>query len=162
VLPQAVAGHALEGDDAAGQGPAIGAGSTRAVLSDGTVVEWVREGAKPLVVKRLEDFQFRVLDEQGKPAQDIVPYMGMAGHAAFVKADGSTFAHIHPSGTVPMAALQLVTGRGAPHDGHGAMRLPPEIVFPYGFPQDGLYRIIVQFRRGERVETAMFDAQVNP
>ena len=162
VLPQPITGHALEGDDAAGQGPAIGGGSNRAVLPDGTVVEWLRDGARPLVAKRLEDFRFLVVDAQGQPAQDVVPYMGMAGHAAFLKADGSTFAHIHPSGTVPMAALQLVSGKGAPHDGHGAMRLPPEIVFPYGFPQAGQFRVIVQFRRGERVETAMFDAQVGP
>ena len=42
----------------------------------------------------------------GRPA-DMQLYMGMAGHAAFVATDGSVFAHVHPSGSVPMAALGL-------------------------------------------------------
>lgn len=55
----------------------------------------------------------------GPPLSDMELYMGMQGHAAFVKSDGSVFAHIHPSGTVPMAALALT--ENDPHAGH-AMR----------------------------------------
>ena len=33
--------------------------------------------------------------------------MGMAGHAEIVRSDRSVFAHIHPDGSVAMAALEL-------------------------------------------------------
>jgi len=83
--------------------------------------------------------------------------MGMQGHAAFIKTDGSVFAHIHPSGTVPMAALALA--QVDPHAGHnlGLTRLPPVVSFPYALPKPGAYRIIVQIKRAGHVETAMFD-----
>ena len=84
--------------------------------------------------------------------------MGMQGHAAFIKTDGSVFAHIHPSGTVPMAALALA--QSDPHAGHdmGNPILPPVVAFPYALPKPGAYRIIVQIKRAGRVETAVFDA----
>ena len=93
--------------------------------------------------------------------------MGMLGHAAFVKRDGSVFAHVHPSGSVPMATLGLVSGAatehaGAGHAGHQAAGggLPAEVGFPYGFPGPGDYRIFVQLKRGGRIETGVFDAHV--
>lgn len=159
-LPAPIAGHPLQGDDAGGVGLALGKQTdVKTILADGTQVIWERP-AGTLTARQPELFRFRVLDAAGQPATDVVPYMGMAGHAAFVKSDGSTFAHIHPSGSVPMAALQLAGGPGDPHAGHHNMRLAPELSFPYGFPQPGDYRMIVQFRRGDTVETAFFDTPV--
>jgi len=34
------------------------------------------------------------------------------------------------------------------------------VSFPYGFPKAGDYRIFVQVKRAGRVETGVFDAQV--
>ena len=54
--------------------------------------------------------RFRLLDAAGKPAADMQPYLGMAGHAAFVKTDGTVFAHTHPEGSAAMAAMMLANG----------------------------------------------------
>jgi hypothetical protein len=96
--------------------------------------------------------------------------MGMLGHAAFVKTDGSVFAHIHPSGSVSMAALMLAQRQTAAPTANGMAgmemgdsspkRLPNDVAFPYGFPTAGRYRIFVQMKHGEMVETGVFDAQV--
>ncbi len=167
------------GDDAVGTGAAIAdaamaaANETNrvAVLADGTRVTWLRDRdsaiagrVAPLTAGRATWFRFAVEDPDGKPARDVVPYMGMAGHAVFLSHDRAVFAHVHPTGSVPMAALALVDkAAGAdPHAGHHMAPdpLPPEIAFPYACPRAGDYRIFVQFRRGETIETAIFDATV--
>lgn len=154
-----VPGKPLMGDDAAGKGPPLSDATpnrTVADLSGGYRMIWERPAA--LIAGRLTSFQFRVEDRDGKPAADLELYMGMQGHAAFIKTDGSVFAHIHPSGTVPMAALALA--QADPHAGHdmGRTSLPPVVAFPYALPKPGAYRIIVQIKRAGRVETAIFDA----
>ena len=171
----AIAGKPLEGDDATGTGPPISQADpqrTIAQLADGSRMVWEREPG-PLHAKRATYFRFRLEDADGKPAQNVELYMGMPGHAAFVRTDRSVFAHVHPSGSVPMAALSLTANAG---DGGAAMAamagmpgmdhssmvqaLPPEVSFPYGFPKPGDYRIYVQVKRGGKVETGIFDARV--
>jgi hypothetical protein len=93
-------------------------------------------------------------------------YMGMQGHAAFVSPDGTVFAHVHPSGSVPMPALALAaanTGVPNSHAAHAMMTQaapPPEVSFPYGFPKPGMYRMFIQVKRAGHVETGVFDARV--
>jgi hypothetical protein len=173
-LPE-VAGTPLQGDDATGTGPPISKAdpnSTIAQLADGSRMVWEREPG-PLHAKRAMFFRFRLEDADGQPAHDMELYMGMPGHAAFVRTDRSVFAHVHPSGSVPMAALGLTQNAGdggaamagmagmADMDNTGMMRaLPPEVSFPYGFPKPGDYRIYVQAKRGGKVETGIFDARV--
>jgi hypothetical protein len=108
--------------------------------------------------------------------------MGMAGHAEIVNSDRSVFAHIHPDGSVAMAALELaqknsVTGNAGASARAGAnaggksgtdmsqmdMSMAPrsaEVSFPYGFPKAGYYRLWVQMKRGGTIETGVFDTQV--
>jgi len=89
--------------------------------------------------------------------------MGMAGHAEFVRCDFGVFAHLHPAGTAPMPALEVVQTAGTSDPMAGMqhhMSIPPEVSFPYAFPSPGRYRIFVQIRRAGRVETGVFDAQV--
>jgi len=94
----------------------------------------------------------------------------MAAHAEVVSSDLTVFAHIHPAGSVSMAALELAQG-GLPGAGRSGMSmpmpvastsspLPAEFSFPYGFPRPGEYRIFVQVKRAGKVETAAFDAEV--
>jgi hypothetical protein len=154
-------------DDAAGAGtPVAQADFSRTVspLPDGYRMVWVRDAA-PLRAKRAELFRFRVEDASGNPAQDMELYMGMPGHAAFVRDDFQVFAHVHPSGSVPMAALGILAsqssdGMAAMHAMHTAAGPPAEVTFPYGFPQPGNYRIFVQAKRAGKVQTGIFDARV--
>lgn len=171
-LPAALPGVQLGGDDAAGRGPPLREADptrTSSPLSGGAQLVWLREPG-PLTARTPTLFRFRVEAPAGQPATDLQLYMGMLGHAAFVKRDGSVFAHVHPSGSVPMATLGLVAGAAqekggagpAGHAGHQAPTgsLPAEVGFPYGFPGPGDYRIFVQLKRGGRIETGVFDAHV--
>jgi hypothetical protein len=120
-------------------------------------------------------FRFRLVDTAGQPAADTRPYLGMAGHAAFVKTDGTVFAHTHPEGSAAMQALMLANGGSAemggmdrtdpPSSGGSnaaatAEHIPPTVEFPYGFPSPGRYRIFIQMKHANTVETGVFDAEV--
>jgi hypothetical protein len=175
-LPQ-TSGKPLQGDDSTWTGPALAAqpSDTKvAQLADGGRIIW-EKGNAPLVANTAMVFKFRVEDKDGKPAKDMEPYMGMAGHAEFVSSDMSVFAHIHPAGSVSMAALELASaGPGGEATPNGANMqggiatsmqmtspsLQPEVSFPYGFPKAGDYRIFVQIKRAGQVQTGVFDARV--
>ena len=165
-LPE-ITGKPLQGDDAGGEGPPVAQADfnrTVSPLSGGARMVWERDAAgsqTKLRTKKLNWFRFRVEDASGRPAEDMEMYMGMPGHAAFVRTDMSVFAHVHPSGSVPMAALALTQPpepMQAMHMAHGA---PAVVSFPYGFPQPGQYRIFVQVKRAGKVETGIFDAKVD-
>ena len=122
---------------------------------------WDRGAEAVLHAKRPYLFRVRVEDSAAKPATGMELYMGMPGHAAFVRSDRSVFAHVHPSGSIPMAALALTQPEN-PHAGHMTMSsgLPAEVSFPYGFPKPGEYRIYVQVKRGGDILTGVFDTRV--
>ena len=124
----------------------------------GTAVEWVRDNA-PIVSRRLTLFTFRVVDRHGQPATDLELYMGMPGHAIFVRRDRKVFAHVHPTGSAPMAAMNLAMPNADPHAMHPAAT-PSTVTFPYGFPEPGQYKIFVQVKRGGAIVTGAFDADV--
>ncbi len=161
-------------------------------LPDGYTMVWDRPAA--LLANKAELFRFRLLDPQGKPATGMRPYLGMAGHAAFVKSDGTVFAHTHPDGSAAMPAMMLanantdagMTGMGlsdaalrsdanadanspantgmgginAQHPAQAPKPLAPVVEFPYGFPSAGRYRIFIQMKHSDTVETGVFDAEV--
>lgn len=147
----AIHGVALTGDDSEWS-------AASATTDEGRIV-WVRDG-QPLTTKRLTMFTFRVEDAANQPASDLELYMGMPGHAIFVRRDRRVFAHVHPSGSAPMAAIEIAMPSSQSHAHLGA-RLPPTVSFPYGFPEPGDYRIFVQVRRSGRVVTGAFDAHVD-
>jgi hypothetical protein len=151
----AVHGTPLTGDDSAWAKDDGGA------TGDGGRIVWVRDQT-PLVTKRLTMFTFRVEDADGQPVRDLELYMGMPGHAIFVRRDRKVFAHVHPSGSAPMAAMTIAMPTDAMHAGHLAppSATPSTVTFPYGFPESGDYRIFVQVKRAGRVMTAAFDATV--
>jgi hypothetical protein len=170
-------GKTLAGDDSSWSGAPIAArvgDSTVAQLADGGRMLW-RRPADPLKANLPMNFKFSVEDKDGRPAKDMELYMGMSGHAEFVSADMNVFAHVHPAGSVSMAALELA--RTGPAGTAGelqagmpasmAMAMPmstsrptPEVSFPYGFPRPGEYRIFVQVKRAGQIQTGVFDAHV--
>ncbi len=164
-LPQ-ISGTPLTGDDSGGQAPSLtsSSDSTIDVLNDGTRVVWHRDSSAlranaPMILR------FEVQDQNGKPATDVENYMGMAAHAEIVSADLQVFAHIHPSGSVPMASLMMASTNSsdsmAGMDMNSAQAISPELSMPYGFPKPGHYRIFLQFKRANKIETAHFDTAVN-
>ena len=178
-----ISGRGLTGDDAEGisialkQGGKASQTNTSYRLPDGYIMVWKRPEA--LTAKTPYEFIFELFDSEGHPASDMALYMGMPGHAAFLKTDGSVFAHIHPSGTASMAALMMAQAQNhqmsgptpAPRSDMSSMpgmninhsgAVPSTVSFPYGFPTAGTYRIIVQMKHADVVETAFFDADVGP
>lgn len=154
------------------------AASSGAASDRETTIRWDR-GAAPLVAGRAAPLRFSVTDLAGNPVA-LEPYMGMPAHAVVMRDDRSVFIHLHPSGTVPMAAKRsfdlrtptdtiagelsrrvTATDSAASAD-HTGMAMGNTVSFPYAFPNAGKYRIWVQVKRSGRVITGAFDAEVLP
>jgi len=171
-LPQ-VNGPTTTGDDSAWTGAPLAvplSETTMTQLPDGGRIVWERSGA-PIKANAPAGLNFRVAAKDGTPVGDLEPYMGMAAHAEVVGSDLSVFAHIHPAGTVPMAALSLAQAGNSTQSPARAMHgvamqmphsssLPSNFSFAYGFPHPGNYRIFVQIKRSGEVQTAAFDVNV--
>ena len=134
-------------------------------LSDGSYMVRYDQSPTPPKAGRLQQLRFIVLSPDEKGAK-LEYYMGMAAHAAITNEDGSVFVHVHPSGTVSMAAQQAFAEKArAAHAGHpgAGIQVASEtgkVSFPYSFPKPGKYRIWVQVKREGRVLTGVFDEQV--
>ena len=152
-------------------------------LSPEFSMTWLRNG--PLTENRDSHLRFAVRDASGQLVQ-LEPYMGMLSHAALRRDDGAVFTHLHPSGTVSMAALQLFALRGegklplaaALGKDDPICKLPTveesqqewlkmnkpdgdfSFSFPYEFPKLGRYRLWVQVKIHGRVFTGVFDTMV--
>jgi hypothetical protein len=152
------AAEATDPDDSAFSAPA--AAGSAFDLGDG--VQLVRETpAAPLAAGEESLLAFSVRDASGAIAA-VEPYMGMAAHVIVASHDHSVFAHLHPSGSVSMAALQQLseTARHAAHVGMDAAPVEGRVEVPYAFPQAGRYRLWVQVKRAGQVRTAAYDLDV--
>jgi hypothetical protein len=170
IVPPDMPPAPLASEDASAAPPALSQGElgTTYKLPDGYSMVWDRP--KDLSAHTSYAFRFRLLDSSGQPAADTRPYLGMAGHAAFVKTDGTVFAHTHPEGSASMQAMMLANGgsgemadtgtMGGMEMSSGAQPIAPVVEFPYGFPSPGRYRIFIQMKHANTVETGVFDADV--
>jgi hypothetical protein len=155
-----------KGDDSHAAAPKVSTvriNATIVPLGADAHVEWIL-GGQALHAQKPTLLRFQVVDKNGAPATDLEPYMGMAGHLVILRSDLSVFAHVHPAGSVPMAALMLLqkepAGSMSSMTGMRQESVPAEITFPYGFPQAGNYRLFLQVKRAGHVETAVFDTRV--
>jgi hypothetical protein len=172
-------GRPLAGDDASGLLPAIHSANAEPDvmrLPDGYQYRFTALAAGPSTPSTARSayqvranvpvlLRFTLLDARGDAPQDMVNYMGMPGHVAIIKPDGSVFAHIHPDGSIAMAAYMMANAKSAMPMGAMGMSTPAvsnTAAFPFGFPKAGLYRIIVQMKHGSMVETGAVDLNVAP
>ncbi|MDQ6829080.1 MAG: hypothetical protein M3081_09475, partial [Gemmatimonadota bacterium] len=141
----------------------------RAALGDGTLMTWQRPSS-PIAAKRPLSLTFVITDAKRAPVA-LDAYMGMQGHAALMRTDGKVFVHLHPMGTISMAAQRTFERRATGdtvlirEDTSAAHTMPLEkfgnvVAFPYEFPSAGKYRVWVQVKRGGRVHTGAFDLDV--
>ena len=166
-LPE-LSGTPLRGDDSVAatlSNPAAAGTQEVSALQDGRM-KWIRDPA-PLRARTALRLRFQVEDREGKPALDLEPYMGMAGHLIVLRSDGSVFAHVHPTGSVAMASLELAekslasaTMQNMPS--MAQQSLSSEVAFPYGFPQPGRYRLFVQVKHAGKIQTGVFDTIIEP
>lgn len=82
----------------------------RTPLADGSSVIWEEARDQQYVSGKLYSLKFSITDPEGKPA-DLQPYLGMMGHAVVMKADGSTYIHLHPVGNFSTASQQAMMAR---------------------------------------------------
>jgi len=89
---------------------ACGKPSASVKLDDGSTMFWNDKPGKILEANNLYTLKFSVADDKGKAAQ-LEPYLGMGGHAAIVRSDGTVYIHLHPVGTYSMAAQEAMVNR---------------------------------------------------
>ncbi|MDP9173636.1 MAG: hypothetical protein M3O30_07195 [Planctomycetota bacterium] len=92
------------------------------------------------------DFLFRLVQD-GRPVNDLQPYIGAMGHCVVISQDTLTYLHCHPE--------QLF----APDQN---ARGGPDISFHTIFPKPGLYKIWGQFKHGDKVVVADFVVDIQP
>jgi hypothetical protein len=176
-IPAGFAGGTLSLEDASAAPPPLSQGELGPTykLPDGYTMVFDRPST--ITANTAYALRFRLLDGTGKPASDMELYLGMPGHAAFVKSDFSTFAHTHPDGSAAMPSVMLANastaasetsaGGSMPDMSGMAMSAAPAepvsstVEFPYGFPSPGRYRIFIQMKHGNTVETGVFDVEVH-
>ena len=154
-------GKPLTGDDAGGGLPAFGDANTDLVLADGFRYRFAVESPQGTAAELRANvpvlLRFTLLDGAGRPPRDMTAYMGMAGHLAVIREDGSVFAHLHPNGSAAMAAYMLANDAAMPGMAANGGNVA---AFPFGFPRAGRYRLVVQMKHGETVETGAVDVVV--
>jgi hypothetical protein len=155
--------------------------SAECLFSNGGLMTWLPP--ERIVANEPIELRFTVRAADGRPAA-LEPYLGMPGHLALRRDDGSVFTHLHPGGSASMAAMQLsmlrAEGKLPLKAAFGAedpiCELPvaspadqnwlrgkaeaERVSFPYAFPKPGRYRLWVQVKFQGEVLTGVYDVEV--
>ncbi len=81
-------------------------------LKDGSSMVWEEQKDESMYAGKVYNLQFAVYAPDGKPAE-LDAYLGMGGHAAVIRNDGNVYIHMHPAGTINMAAQNVLNKRVA-------------------------------------------------
>lgn len=82
----------------------------KTLLQDGSSIIWNEKPNQKLTFGKPYSLKFSVEAPDGKPAE-LQTYLGMMGHAAVIKDDGSVYIHLHPNGTFSSTAVQVMEKR---------------------------------------------------
>jgi uncharacterized membrane protein len=85
--------------------------------------------------------------QDGKPVNDLEPYVGAMAHGVFVSKDSQVYLHCHPE--------QLMAPGPAARGG-------PDIPFATFFPRPGLYKLWIQFQRQGKPGVVSYVVDVKP
>lgn len=85
---------------------------TKTVFKDGSYAIWEGKPDKALEAGKAYSLNFEIFNPDGTPCTPE-PYLGMMGHVAIVRSDGSVYIHLHPTGSFAMAAGQVLKNRVA-------------------------------------------------
>jgi hypothetical protein len=107
-------------------------------LPDGATIVWEGKPGQTLKAGEIVPLSFAVENPDGTPAQ-LQTYLGMMGHAAVVKDDGSVYIHLHPTGTYSAASRQVLETRVA-QDARQPV-VPPAKAF-----RDSIDRVVATYR----------------
>lgn len=115
----------------------------------------------PKIRRRVPAILTLQVTRDGKPVDNLQPYLGAPCHVVIISADTRQFAHTH--GDVPGGAMSGdMSGMSM-----GSMAMPtppprfgPAVQFTHTFMQAGLYRVWVQFGHTDKVVTAGFNVEV--
>lgn len=81
----------------------------------------------------------------GKPVDDLQPYLGAYGHLVALRASDLAYLHVHPMG----------------EPGDGSTPAGPEIAFGTTIPSSANYRLFLDFKHENTVRTAEFTLSVD-
>lgn len=87
-----------------------GSPGVKTPLQDGSSIIWEEKPNQTLKAGEVYNLKFSVMSPDGKPAE-LQTYLGMMGHAAVLKEDGSVYIHLHPNGTFSTTSQQVMEKR---------------------------------------------------
>ena len=90
--------------------------------------------------------------ENGKPAKDLKPFLGVGAHVVLISADSLDYVHIHPMAMDDMAGMP---GMAMP------THISPDMMLHVAVPKPGLYKLWVQFDGGRSLYTLPFVASAH-
>jgi len=85
------------------------------------------------------------VSRDGKPVNDLQPYLGAYGHLVALRASDLAYLHVHPLG----------------QPGDGTTAAGPDIGFHTTVPSNGAYRLFLDFKHNDVVRTAAFTVSVS-